>query len=358
MRTVLLFTSLLVAVPSGATPPKPGFRAERYRVAHDALVPKTREVYLRSRTLQRELSRLRPDDDGRSNVKHAITVNRTQARTLREGLKVLRHGGTIGQAIRRLDREIKTRKRQMRKLRPSLWARLRGKAKARPDSAEKRRLAAEIEGLTLATDDLLGQATGLRGTQVIPELGAHILIPMVGMAGVRAGVQVNGSDTGRFPVRPYLRGQFSGNMGVLSVRGTAVGGAINGAYPSIGVQSVGGVEYSMRDPVAQSDKLSLRVLALQMGITRRGVEGGLGVPLLPVLFTGSVLVQNKAARKLSNKLRRSGFLKKFRAKSPTLDLALSDTPPSPAEIFQGFKAERAERKKARRARPRQAQRSR
>jgi hypothetical protein len=346
---LLIVTSLLAAVPARGAPPKPGFRAERYRAAHDALVPTTRELHLRSRTLQRELSHLRPDDAGRSRLKQDVTINRTHARKLREGLKVLRGGGTIGQAIRKLNREIKATRRRMSKLRPSLWTRLRGGAKNRPENPEQRRLAAEIAGLKLAAADLLDQATGWRGTQIIPELGLHMLIPMVGMAGVRAGVQVNGTDTGRFPIRPYVRGQISGHLGPASLRGTAVGGAINGAYPSVGVQTpVGGIEYAVGDPVAQSDKLSMRTLAIQMAMTRRGVEGGFGVPLLPVLFTGSVLVQNSAAKKLSQKLRRSGFVGKFRAKSPTLDRALSDAPPPAAELIRGFKAERASRKQAKR----------
>jgi hypothetical protein len=174
---------------------------------------------------------------------------------------------------------------------------------------------------------------------------------MVGMVGVRAGVQLNGTDTGLFPVRPYLRGQVAGSLGPASVRGTGVVGGINSAYASAGVQTpVGGIEYTPADPVAGSDKLSMRTFAISVGMTRRGVEGGFGVPLLPLLGTASVLVQNGAAKKVSKKLRNGGFVRRFRDRSPTLDRALSDAPPPAAELVRGFRAEQAQRKQNRRAR--------
>jgi hypothetical protein len=295
-------------------------RIERYAPARTAL-----------ESLVGALSGEQPGSGGSEDAAHLVAVSKSREHHLKGAIEALGSGSTIGKCIRGLDRQLRGAKKELRALERNVD--LSAGFLALADRVEPaRQLRAEIAGLKLAADDLLAQARGLRGASLAVEAGVTAGIPLILSAGLRVGIQLNGPDTGRFPVKPYLRASGSVSLLVAGVRETVVAGAINGAYTTASVGPPGvKVELSPNDPTAGT-KVSVGLLTGRVSMAgTRGLGADLSLPL-PVSPIVAVFVEHDRLGSLRAKITNSRLITRLRAKSPLVDRVLSDKPPSLHEL--------------------------
>ncbi len=265
--SIVAWASLSVAMPADAAPPSlfakmtRGVRALGQRLQPSA--PKRSAIHryapardaLKQMVLRLEQEPTAPATGRASPEQALVTTSRQQE--LRQAITALETGRTIGQSIRGIDRVIQVKTRQLREIdrsKPRIWQRLwrrspREIASKEEKARTRQQLRSEIDGMKLAVNDLLENAHGLRGSAIAFETGISASFFSLASLNARLGIQLNGSDTGRFPVRPYLRLGGGLNLGPVGSRGNVVMGGINGTYGSGAVGLGARLELSPYDPV-------------------------------------------------------------------------------------------------------------
>jgi len=310
--------------------------ASRARQAAVARRLEPARIALQSRADQVESSISSPGERSATQ----LVVARARHTELVQSIDELSSGQTIGSVIRQIDRKVRDNGRLAKQL----------KAQGREQAADVAALAQAREqldlgstGMRLAVSDLLKQAHGMRGSSTAIEGGLSLQIPFVGGLGFRLGLQVNGPDTGRMLLRPFIRLGVGGNLGPLGARGNAVLGMINGAYPTVvvGVPGIAAVGFSPNDPVSPN-KVSLKVALLRLSLAgTRTIGAELSAPI-PITPTFGVLVENTKVAGVRDRLLGWGPIARQRAQLPLLDRALSDTPPTMTELVAAVRGSTAQ----------------